>query len=63
VEWAGRIVTVEAIEALDVREAGAPVPHAEPGEGYGREKKNQRELRTRVAPRLHAATALGLFPE
>ena len=32
-EWAGRIFTIEAIEALGgVGEAGAPVPHAEPGE-------------------------------
>ena len=42
-----RILTVEAIEALGgVGEAGAPLPHAEPGEGYGREEKKQRELGT-----------------
>jgi len=47
VEWAGRIFTVEAIEPLGgVGEAGAPFPHAEPGEGYGSEEKKQRELGT-----------------
>ena len=54
----------EAIEPLGgVGKAGAPLADAEPGEGYGSEEQKKRELRTRVAHRVQAATARWLLLE